>query len=76
MSSPTDQTTPIQAAATLLLRRQEFSVRAGLTVRAAIQECGLEPEAFIVTRAGELIAEEDVLQPGDRVKLLRVSSGG
>lgn len=76
MSSPAEQTPPIQEAATLLLRRQEFTVRAGLTVRVAIQECGLEPEAFIVTRAGELIAEEDVLRPGDCVRLLRVSSGG
>jgi len=76
MSNPADQAIPVQDTATLLLRRQEFTVRAGLTVRAAIEGCGLEPEAFVVTRAGELIADEDVLRPGDRVKLLRVSSGG
>ncbi len=76
MPDPIPQATSVQSTATLLLRRQELPVPAGLTVRAAIVECGLEPDTFLVTRAGELIAEEEVLRPGDRVKLLRVSSGG
>ncbi len=76
MSSSADRATLVQGTATLLLRRQEFTVQAGLSVRAAIERCGLEPGAFIVTRAGELITDEDVLKPGDRVKLLPVPSGG
>jgi sulfur carrier protein ThiS len=76
MTGPGDPPQPVQNTATLLLRRQEFTVQAGITVRAAIEGCGLEPAGFIVTRAGELIADEDVLRPGDRVKLLPVPSGG
>lgn len=73
---PADGTASIQGTATLLLRQGELPVQAGLTVRAAIVACGLEPEVFVVTRAGELIAEDEVLRPGDRVRLLRVPSGG
>lgn len=76
MPDPADRQISIQDTATLLLRRQELPVQAGLTVRAAIVACGLEPDAFIVTRAGELIAEDEVLRPGDRIKLLRIPSGG
>ena len=76
MSNSADRATLVQGTATLLLRRQEFTVQAGLSVRAAIEGCGLEPGAFIVTRAGERIADEDMLKPGDRVKLLPVPSGG
>lgn len=76
MPDPADRQTSVQDTATLLLRRQELPVQAGLTVRAAIVACGLEPDAFIVTRAGELIAEDEVLRPGDRIKLLRIPSGG
>lgn len=76
MPDPASRETSVQGTATLLLRRQGLPVQAGLTVRAAIVACGLEPDAFIVTRAGELIAEDEVLRPGDRVKLLRIPSGG
>ena len=76
MPDPADRSAPVHDTATLLLRRQELVVQAGLSVRAAIVACGLEPDAFIVTRAGELIAEDEVLRPGDLVKLLRISSGG
>ncbi|MEP0764764.1 MAG: MoaD/ThiS family protein [Chloroflexota bacterium] len=76
MPDPADRQTSVQDTATLLLRRQELPVQAGLTVRAAIVACGLEPDAFIVSRAGELIAEDEVLRPGDRIKLLRIPSGG
>jgi|AMZC01.1.fsa_nt_AMZC01006579.1_2 sulfur carrier protein ThiS len=62
--------------AVLTFRRREFRVRAGQTVRQAIVQCGLQPEEVLVTRNGELIEDDVLLQTGDRVKLLPTISGG
>ncbi|GAB4416764.1 MAG: hypothetical protein Kow00106_12470 [Anaerolineae bacterium] len=62
--------------AILSFRRREFLVRAGQSIREAILQCGLQPEEVLVTRNGELIEDDVMLQPGDRVKLLPTISGG
>lgn len=62
--------------AILSFRRREFRVRAGQSVREAMVQCGLQPEAVLVTRNGELIEDDAILQAGDRVKLLPTISGG
>jgi sulfur carrier protein ThiS len=62
--------------AILSFRRREFRVRAGQSIREAMLQCGVQPEAVLVTRNGELIEDDVILQPGDRVKLLPTVSGG
>lgn len=77
MAPPTpiadDQTSDM---AILTFRRREFRARAGQTVREAIVECGLQPDDVLITRNGELIDDTTMVQPGDRIKLLPIISGG
>jgi sulfur carrier protein ThiS len=61
---------------TLRLRDKEFEVRAGMTVRSALEQVGVEPESVIPTRQGELITEDEILQDGERIRLVAVISGG
>ncbi|MGQ9848991.1 MAG: MoaD/ThiS family protein [Aggregatilineaceae bacterium] len=77
MASPTPITDD-QASDTaiLIFRRLEFRARAGQTVREAIVECGLQPDDVLITRNGELIDDTTMVQPGDRIKLLPIISGG
>ncbi len=65
-----------QGTATLILRDQTYTVPAGLTVREAIRQAGLSPEAVLPTRDGELIPEDERLKAGDVIKLIAVISGG
>jgi sulfur carrier protein ThiS len=60
----------------LILRKQEFEVRAGMTLLAALQKIGILPEGIIATRAGELIEEDEILKEGDVIRLISAISGG
>jgi sulfur carrier protein ThiS len=60
----------------LRLRDREYEVRAGMTVRDALLRVGLQPEAVLATRRGELLTDDEILQEGEEVRLIAVISGG
>ena len=62
--------------AKMILRKKEYEVRHGMTVRSAILKLGLQPEAVLPTRNGELISEEEIIREDDVIKLVAVISGG
>jgi sulfur carrier protein ThiS len=57
-------------------RKQEWELDGKFTVRQAIEELGLNPEALLVVRDGELITEDTRLRDGDEIRLVAVISGG
>lgn len=60
----------------LIHRNQEWEVKAGMTIRDAILKAGLNPEAVLAVRDGQLINEDTKIQNGDVIKLIAVVSGG
>ena len=62
--------------ATLVYRKEEFSVRAGMTLRAALEKINIEPESIIAVRDGELITDDELIEGGEVIKLISVISGG
>jgi sulfur carrier protein len=60
----------------LILRKDEYEVRAGMTLLAALQKIGILPEGIIAARAGELIEEDEILKDGDIIQLITAISGG
>ena len=62
--------------AILILRKKEYDIRHGMTIRAALLKLGIQPEAVLPTREGELVSEEDILKNGDVIQLVSVISGG
>jgi sulfur carrier protein ThiS len=60
----------------IVLRKQEYEVRAGMALVDALKQCGILPESVIATREGEMITEDELLKEGDVVKLIAVISGG
>ncbi len=60
----------------ITLRNQEFEVKANQTVGRALKSLGLQPEAYLAVRDGELITEDIVLREGQQIKLVAVVSGG
>jgi|Deesub1362A_J573_1020465.scaffolds.fasta_scaffold07348_4 sulfur carrier protein ThiS len=62
--------------AKLVLRKKEYPVRAGMTVRDALKKAGIEPSSVLPTRDGELITDDEIVREGDVIKLVPVISGG
>ena len=62
--------------AKLILRKKEYEIRHGMTIRAALLKMDISPEAVLPTRNGELVSEEEIIQDGDVIKLVAVISGG
>ncbi|HRK88191.1 MAG TPA: MoaD/ThiS family protein [Anaerolineales bacterium] len=60
----------------LILRNQEFEVKAGMALLDALKKSNIVPESVIATRNGEMITEDEILKDGDVIKLVAVISGG
>ncbi len=57
-------------------RDKEWELPGGTTARGAIKKVGLDPEAVLVVRNGELVTDDVILSDEDEVKLIAVVSGG
>ncbi len=62
--------------AKLILRKQEYEVKSGMTIRHAIEKAGINAESVLATRDGELLTDDEILREGDVIKLVAVISGG
>ena len=60
----------------LRYRKQEWELEGKLTLRQAIEKVGLNSEAVLAVRDGELITEDTRLYDGDEIRLVAVISGG
>ncbi len=60
----------------LILRKQEFEVRPGMTLLSALDKIGILPEGIVASRDGEIIEEDEILHDGDQVRLITAISGG
>lgn len=60
----------------LIYRKQEWEVKPGMTLRAAILKVGLDPQGVLGVRDGKLITDDVILREGDQVTLVAVVSGG
>ena len=62
--------------ATLIFRKKEYKVKAGMTIRSAIEKSDILPESVLPTRDGELVPDDELLKEGETIKLIAVISGG
>ena len=61
---------------TVIHRDRTWEVKPGSTVRHIIQKAGLNPESIVVVRNGRLVSDATLTEPGDKIKLVAVVSGG
>lgn len=62
--------------AKVILRKHEFDIKHGMTVRKALQQLSIEPDSVLATRNGELLTDDEILKENDVIKLVPVISGG
>ena len=60
----------------IILRKNVYEVRAGMTLRSALEKLEILPESVIATRAGELIEDDEILKDDQVIRLVAVISGG
>ncbi len=51
-------------------------MRPGIPIRKAMKILQLTPGSHLIIRRGELITDDEILQPGDVIELMPVISGG
>jgi sulfur carrier protein ThiS len=62
--------------AKVILRKQEYEIKHGMTVRKALQKLNIEPDSVLATRNGELLTDDVIVKENDVIKLVSVISGG
>ena len=62
--------------AKLILRDKVYEVKAGMALVDAMKKNNIVPEAVIAVRNGETLTDDEILLPGDEIKLISVISGG
>ncbi|HMU92928.1 MAG TPA: MoaD/ThiS family protein [Anaerolineales bacterium] len=62
--------------AKLILRNKVYEVKAGMALVDALKKNNIVPESVIATRNGDLLTDDEILRPGDEIKLIAVISGG
>ena len=75
MASP-DKTWSYPDPVTLTLRDETFQVKPGIDLRAALSKIGVPSESVLAIRSGVMITDDELLLPGDHIKLVHVISGG
>jgi sulfur carrier protein ThiS len=76
MTKPAEKTWEHPVPVTLCLRKQEYQVKPGMDLRSVLRKIGVDSEAVLAIRNGEMITDDEILSPGDQVKLVHVISGG
>jgi sulfur carrier protein ThiS len=62
--------------AKIIIRKKEFEIKHGMTVRKALQKLNIEPDSVLITKYGELITDDEIIQENDEIHLVPVISGG
>jgi sulfur carrier protein len=60
----------------MTFRGDEYEMKAGITLRKALEKLDLNPHMVLGVRNGKLITDDTILNEGDEVKLVAVISGG
>ena len=60
----------------IIFRNKIYEVEPGMALGAALEILGVEAEAVLAVRGGEMISAECILKEGDEVRLVGVISGG
>jgi len=65
-----------ESIATIKYHGKEHSVRANLPLIKAVKMLKIPLNSYLIIRNGELITEDELILPGDRIEMLPVISGG
>ena len=60
----------------LVFRNNQWEVKPGMTIEAALKKLDIDPEAVLPTIKNTLMTADYILKDGDVVKLVAVVSGG
>ena len=66
----------IETDAVLFVRGKSISCRSNIPLRNALKENQISVYAYLAVCSGELITDDEIVKPGDRIELIPVISGG
>jgi sulfur carrier protein len=63
-------------SARIIIKNKEYEIKHGTTVRTSLLKLSIEPDSVLITRNGELLTDDEIIQENDLIKLVPVISGG
>ncbi len=60
----------------IFVNGEPAEVNESLTIREAMKKLGFNPEIYIVAKNGEITHENESLNEGDKLDLVKIISGG
>jgi sulfur carrier protein ThiS len=63
-------------SARIILRKNEYEVKHGISIRTALEKLGIQSESVIPIKDNELVTDDEIIQEGDIIQLVAVISGG
>ena len=62
--------------AKIILDKRGYSVHSNTTIRKALKTHNMLSDAYLIIRDGILVTDDEIVQPGDEIQLIKVISGG
>lgn len=62
--------------AKLTYHTQQWEIESGVTIRAALQQVGLDPNNVLALRQKKILNDRAIVEPGDEIKIVNVITGG
>ncbi len=62
--------------AKLIYQKKIYDIHHGMTIRTALKKLKINPETILPTKNGELITDDEIIEDGDQIRLVRIISGG
>lgn len=60
----------------LMFRKQRIEAKSGMTLRDTLLKNDIEPDSVLAVINDELITDDEILQDGQKIRLIAVISGG
>ncbi|MGI6368832.1 MAG: MoaD/ThiS family protein [Anaerolineae bacterium] len=62
--------------ATIRYHDDSWQIQSGISVRAAIEQVGLDPELVLAIIQKKLVTHQAIIQPQDDIRLVNIVTGG
>jgi sulfur carrier protein ThiS len=66
----------MKTTAMVILKNRTYEAHANTSIRRMLKDLGIQSDAYLITRDGVLITDDEMLNAGHIIRLIPVISGG
>jgi sulfur carrier protein ThiS len=66
----------LKTTAKVILKNRTYEAHANTSIRRMLKDLGIQSDAYLITRDGVLITDDEMINAGHIIRLIPVISGG